>query len=856
LLCAQSSAAVFDAPVVVGGDYTRFMNVLDLDGDGWEDALSVWYPVGTIDSIDVRGFRNDQTGRLVHVWTVTHQLFGSTLLNVDSATGDMNLDGKEDFVVSVGGTFYVYLSNGVQPPTLWVTTSAGGLPSSAIKMADFNGDGRADIAAVTFSGLSILLTQPSGAPFPMSTLGLPAGTDHSLFLAEVNGDGTMDVGVAGFSTGTQLRLYPIVGGILQPPVSFTLPFETMPMPAAGDVDNDGDQDIVVFGMSSYRILRRTGPTTFNLEFAVPGGPATALADVDQDGDLDGVCCGGGGGDAPPNYYNSNYEIAINSGGGAFASAFTMTGLGSTRIAGAVDLDGDGDLELVAGRCVYYPDGPITKSPFTAVPGANTTRSVIDVDLDGDPDLQGFLGTAIAFSRNNGDGLIAPAPLLLPAPPAGSVWVGPGWPGDWDGDGDVDLVVVQQTTGGAFMAMRLLRNNSGGGYTDGGSAAAAGVDMRVMPATPIPVPMSPDYSLAADIDLDGDLDLVCRASSGYYIGSRTWLNSGGGFFYPGQELPGNYVVAIAPLDANATPDFLGVFGASSTGVGPLRLCRGLGGGAIAGPDAPITALSTWWNDCALADLDGDGDLDLATLNANLTFVGRNDGNGVFTPASPAFVQLVENLPFSPQHAAFVDVDLDGYLDVVVGPVLNTGSVGTAIHRGTATPWVFQPKTVQILNFAALTDADGDGDRDALASKLTRNRLFRQPDSGLRRQYGNGLAGSGGMAPVLGAVGPFRVGVSGDTRIRGGLGGAHAFFGIGSYETSTPILGGTLYTEPIVIFEFDLLGDPGVPGAGWVNLPWTLGPGLVGTPFYQQVGLIDPGAPQGASLTNALHSVIGP
>jgi hypothetical protein len=108
-LGAQSSAALFDAPVVVGDDYMRFMNVLDFDGDGWKDALSVWYHIGNVTSVDVRGFRNDQTGRLVHVWTVGQGLNGVTvpLSQVDTATGDMNLDGQEDFVLSVLGTIYV-----------------------------------------------------------------------------------------------------------------------------------------------------------------------------------------------------------------------------------------------------------------------------------------------------------------------------------------------------------------------------------------------------------------------------------------------------------------------------------------------------------------------------------------------------------------------------------------------------------------------------------------------------------------------------------------------------------------------------------------------------------------------------
>ena len=89
---------------------------------------------------------------------------------------------------------------------------------------------RPDVATITFCAVTIRLTQPAGPPFPTSIHGLAGGTSSALFLAEVNGDGVMDVGVAGFSTGTQLRLYPVVGGVLQTPLAFTLAGETMPMP--------------------------------------------------------------------------------------------------------------------------------------------------------------------------------------------------------------------------------------------------------------------------------------------------------------------------------------------------------------------------------------------------------------------------------------------------------------------------------------------------------------------------------------------------------------------------------------------------------------------------------------------------
>src|SRR4029079_2085061 len=118
--------------------------------------------------------------------------------------------------------------------------------------------------------------------------------------------------------------------------------------------------------------------------------------------------------------------------------------------------------------------------------------------------------------------------------------------------------------------------------------------------------------------------------------------------------------------------------------------------------------------------------------------RNDGNGVFTSPTPQFVQNLD-APNAPQHIAIADLDGDGYKDILVGPVLNSGSVGTATYRGTATPWVFQPKVVQVFTAGALADMDGDGDADALWNKLVRNRHFHQPDCGLRGPSGAGPPG---------------------------------------------------------------------------------------------------------------------
>jgi hypothetical protein len=838
---AQESVAHFDAPVVVTDSGRRITALLDFDGDGDLDAAGWWQHA--TNAFRVSTWTNDGAGRLDLGFEVSTTSSSAYTLK-DLATGDVDGDGLDDLVYAAGGVADVidyYVADGtggfVFPAAWWVSE-----PSlvTDLLIADFDGDGRGDVARTNVAGqLRIALTLPSGPAAPAS-ITLPSSGEHILFRADVNGDSTPDLGVAIHGLGTVLAFFPVVGGAPTAGPVFVLPGVADPMPAAGDIDGDGDEDIVVFEMTQYRVLRRTGPATFALEGPVAGGPATDLVDVDGDGDLDGVCCGGGGGGGggggtplPPNSAPSIFRVSRNA-GGVFAPAFEIPGLGAEHIAGAADVDADGDVDLVAGRCAYYAPGPLLAAPQAPTGVASPSeRRIADLDRDGDLDLQVALASV---HRNSADGTFASFGPVTPAAPPGTAFAGPGYPGDFDGDGDVDLV-VEHRAGATLLAMRLLRNNGGGGFADAGDAGAPGVPFG-----------NSASSLAADADGDGDLDLFVVPPIVLPLQpTKLWLNDGAGFFSAGPNVA-ELVKEVADFTGDGLPDLLvaSVF---------LAVRPGLGGGAF-GPAVNLGPLTDAFNDRpAVADFDGDGDLDVVRPYGDSAFLETNTGTGTFMGGWVWLNHFAVGAGLSRRVFA-TDVNQDGLPDVVLSPPAYAANGSSIFVNNSASYLSFVvPGVTQILRADALADVDGDGDEDVVAASVVRNRSLEGPAAGSKRQYGAGLAGSGGMIPTLGEAGPFRMGMPCELRVTGAVGGSLGIMAMGDQPIDVPAFGGSLLVNPVFFWTFIASGPFGEPGAGTYVLPWTVTPPMAGITFYKQAGLIDPAAPQWIAITNAIRVTTG-
>ena len=259
-------------------------------------------------------------------------------------------------------------------------------------------------------------------------------------------------------------------------------------------------------------------------FAAAGGQPIAVADFDNDGDLD-MYVGFRG--APSRLYRNE--------GGRFtevAAAFGLDEGDEVRAAAWGDYDSDGNLDLFVG---FARGARLRNKLYRNVVDANhdqgrhfvevgaamgvddfgTTRQpvFIDYDTDGDVDLYvAFRDRPNALYRNDGPGKpfidVAPAVGLAdPRKTVGSLWF------DMDQDGDLDVFVANQDgdTNGFF-------RNDAGHFTD--VARELGMDGLGRP----PVYGGVGATLL-DYDNDGDFDLYL----GNYGPNNLYRNDGGGKF---------------------------------------------------------------------------------------------------------------------------------------------------------------------------------------------------------------------------------------------------------------------------------------------------------------------------------------
>lgn len=308
--------------------------------------------------------------------------------------------------------------------------------------------------------------------------------------------------------------------------------------ALGDVDADGWLDLYVGtftdkeperyqergagGRAPDRLLRG-GPDGFVVDGDFDPGPGrpsgAAFADLDADGDVDLVIARNVDPDDPD---GGDSVVLENDGTGGFTEATTIAeGLGA-RSVGVLDADRDGllDLFVVEDRwaggssVLLHNEGDLSFRDDTAdagLPDDLAGLAVAAADLGGDPSTDLFVTGANRLFLGDGEGGFEEADL-------GSTFawdlyddeddVGGVDVGDVDGDGRADLVLGQHfgsTQKGCAVPVRLYLNRGDG-------TEAAFEDVTEAAGLPGLRTKAPHVELA-DLDDDGDLDIVASAASG-------------------------------------------------------------------------------------------------------------------------------------------------------------------------------------------------------------------------------------------------------------------------------------------------------------------------------------------------------
>ena len=443
----------------------------------------------------------------------------------------------------------------------------------------------------------------------------------------------------------------------------------------------------------------------------------AFADTDNDGDMD-LVIGRREGDLI--YYENTGDATHASytrRQGAL-NPFDGIDVGSRSVPAFVDTDNDGDMDLVVGRSMgdllYYENtGDATHAsytrrevnPFDGVDvGYRSAPTFVDTDNDGDLDLViGRYEGELGYYENTGN---ASNPSYTRREGVYNLFgrVDVGWSSvpafvDMDNDGDMDLVI-----GGGEGDLQYYENT--GSPADPVAyhpylkrANTLRLSNTLMKVVNVGPNSAPTY---VDMDNDGDLDLVIGWDQGdldYYVNMGTWRNATTGGDTRDTETPvyteGSYTRrkgALIPFDGVAdvgsfsAPAFVDtdndgdmdlVIGRST---GDLKFYENMGSawgnlfytrreGGLNPFDGVADVGS--WSAPAFVDVDNDGDMDLVIgrYEGDLKFYYENTGNA--THANYTRREGALN-PFdgvadvgSKSAPAFVDTDNDGDMDLVIG-----------------------------------------------------------------------------------------------------------------------------------------------------------------------------------------------
>ena len=280
---------------------------------------------------------------------------------------------------------------------------------------------------------------------------------------------------------------------------------------------------------------------------------------------------------------------------------------------------------------------------------------LDIDGDGDTDLASIPGNAnyVEIHQNNSLNWQTSNSATLPFNPDSVA------PIDYDSDGADDLFALNKKTG----EYAILQNRGSEGFE---VVSSSSIDSQA------------NHAVLADIDADGDQDLVFVNSSGL-----AWAKnqSSDGFTVQGSlAIESNEISSLEVSDFDEDGDHDLFYSTEGNGVANILNKQGTDGFVAQEVNSGLTSIE----DFEISDIDNDGDKDIIFASAADSTVGylNNNGSESFVPGGTLATGISQV-----DQIKVADLDLDNDIDIVAAStqndesywIKNSGSDGFIPHQ---------------------------------------------------------------------------------------------------------------------------------------------------------------------------------
>jgi hypothetical protein len=661
------------------------------------------------------------------------------------AIGDFNGDGKPDIgaASSTFSSISILIGNGSGGFTFLRSLSSGGGVPAALSARDLNGDGKLDLIvgnANTNGNVSVLLGDGAGN-FASAANFVTHNYIVSIAIADFDGDGKLDIVAASFTPGKVYYLHGDGSGAFTNSSTFALnDGGSVSAVRAGDFNGDGKLDFAILTPGDSLLIYLgdgTGGFTLSANFVdlVGGsvdGNALAVADLNQDMRPDIVF---------GNQFQSRLSAFVNSCGASASPQlqFNVAGVNVSEDQGTAgsgvvrigDITGSSSVDYFTtnGTAVSPGDYLATSGSLSFGPGdfAKGINVTITDDNVTEP-LESF-----NLTITNAAGATLSGPSTIPVtiidndpPPAISI---------------NDVSVTEGDSGTSNAAFKVMLDHPSSqtitvNYATADNLAKAGSDYQSTSGTltfapgdlsrdllvPVIADTAPEINETFFVNLTNPVNGTIADSQGM----ATIVDDDSSCPSASFGTPKDITLATSPFDIVAG-DFNGDGKVDQAVANRLTnsvsLMLGDGNGSFGSPTTFQVGGTP--NAITAADLNVDGKLDLiVTNNANNGDVGSISillGNGTGSFAAATNIQTVANVRFT----AVGDFNRDGKPDLAVAtatPSISTNSVAVLLGDGTGGFGTPTSYTTGLSSFyVATSDLNGDGKLDLVVSNQNSNNV---------------------------------------------------------------------------------------------------------------------------------------